>query len=172
MIIPTLRDDYRMQVLGLLVGDAQTVEDLETRSTGPDLRSQLSGHGGDLSAFRLVEGRRTAYQEEVDEGRTITMWEWLRKIRNGSPKDDLQCTFWFPSNSAGPDVLFALRRRKAPEGLKKATEATASLPHQYGTQRHAGEKRKRDSEIAELDYSLVLCAVQVSLSVMQQKACS
>lgn len=174
IILPTFGDDYRTLVAQLIIGNAQTVEHLEACSRRSDEESRFTDHAkcDDLTEFRLVEGRRTAFQEGVGEERSINLWEWLRKIRNGGPRDDLQCTFWFPNNNAGPDVLFALRRRKAPEDLKNAPEAMASLPHQYGTQQHAGGKRKRDSAIAELDYSLVLCAVQVGLSVTQNIPCS
>lgn len=125
---------------------------------------------------------RTSYQVEVDEERTITMWDWLRKIGNGMEGDGLQSTCWFPSNNTGPDVLFAMRKKmpetpkdKQPQTLtrKKTPEATTSLPHRYPARQHTGKTRKRDSEdLGPLNYSLVLCAVQVSLSVTHTMLCS
>lgn len=180
VILPDFGDDYRKHFLQLLVGNAQNLGHL---GSSDQSRNQFSQHAtpDTMTALQLVEGMRTAYQEEADEERTITMWDWLRKIRNGIEGDDLQSTCWFPSNNTGPDVLFAMKKKmpetpkdKQPQTLtrKKTPEATTTLPRRYPARQHSG-KNKRDSEdLGPLNYSLVLCAVQVSLSVTHRMLCS
>lgn len=153
MALQTFTETYRAEVLRLLVGASHSVKYLQSGGTVPDVQHQFGSHAGcnDLTEYCLVEGKRTAYQERTEADRDPAMWNWLEKIRNGLEGDRLDATFWFPSNNTGPDVVFALKKKD-------------SQPHPPHSRNPSSRKRKRDSGSApRLDYSLVLCAVQVFL---------
>lgn len=153
-----------MKVLNLLVGRAKNVEELlHECEQDSDAETPFNVQFGyDPNQLCLIEGAQTAFQEKTQGGRLETMWGWLKMIREGDP--DLKSTFWFPSERAGPDVLFAFRRN--------ASHCDRSLqlidPGAPGPKEKTGELGE---EPREIDNSIVLCVAQVSLLIYPSMSC-
>lgn len=56
----------------------------------------------------LVEGKRTGHCYDQSLSSSIPIWDWMRSIREGRKP---VASFYFPDNLAGPDLLFALKRK-------------------------------------------------------------
>lgn len=153
-----------MRVLNLLVGQARNVEELldeREHGSGADTRSKLQ-FGCDPDQLYLIEGAQTAFQEKSHGGRPETMWGWLKMIREGDP--GLKSTFWFPSEKAGPDVIFALRRTASHRNRSlQIIEPGAPSPKEKTGE--SGEEPRK------IDNSIVLCVVQVSQLIYPSMSC-
>lgn len=104
-VLPQNDESHRQDLLTLLIGRAIRVPDFMNGS-----QVQCFSVNGKLNQYRLLEGRSTAYNEAASIKRPARLWEWMSNIRHRKADEGLAATFWFPSETAGPDVLFALTR--------------------------------------------------------------
>ena len=64
-----------------------------------------------LDQYRLVAGRQTIRSSSTWDGWTDTFLDWLAAVGDHRTPN---ASFLLPHNDFGPDVIFALRREKAP----------------------------------------------------------